>query len=141
MVLIICNKTGGICKVVHGLNDSYTFFRNQPLYVADKQDIKFFLDQVGEFTEFKVQEKEEAKEVMKKEAKTNVKKDSEYRFFLENINGIGEKTLLDILRVARTVEKLVTLLEADKLPLRDDVVKLLKKALKIKKKKTKGDKK
>ena len=129
MVLIICNKIGGEAKVVPGITMNYTFHRGQPLLVVDPKDIKFFLDQVGEFEKFETQNQQKAKVILKERAVKEVKKDGEYKSFLDNIKGIGSQTLRDILMVAKNREKLVSLVNADKLPLRNDVVKLIKKAL------------
>ncbi len=48
---------------------------------------------------------------------------------LIRIPGIGPKTLADIKRIYHSIEELKAALRADKVPLRDDVVKKLKEVL------------
>ena len=48
---------------------------------------------------------------------------------LIKLKGIGPKTLADIKRIYHNIDELKAALRANKVPLRDDVVELLKKAL------------
>jgi len=49
--------------------------------------------------------------------------------FLLKVKGIGKETLLDLERIYNSIDELKKALEEDKVPLRNDKVKKLKKAL------------
>jgi len=48
---------------------------------------------------------------------------------LTEIKGIGNKTVKDLKRIAKNLSSLKKLLEKDKVPLRDDIVEILKREL------------
>ena len=68
------------------------------------------------------------KKVETKQFKPKEKKNSDYKKEIQNINGIGEKTAEDIIRVYPNKKRLLKdISNHKKLPFRDDIEKILKK--------------
>lgn len=129
--MLFVNNTGGKVKLRLGEHKSHywkTLREGEEIDLLEAVGNKLNLSVVEVKKDPKIEEKpKKQKSTPKRKPEPN----KDYEENLRNINGIGPKTVQDIMKVYKTPKELIRAIDrGEKLPFRDDVVIKLKKNLK-----------